>query len=169
MPFPDWMPQHKLCFPFESEHFGPSRLTITPTGYEKDTRGVFSQTHRNRVYGLYVTARFEDDGRGLQYDIADFVQPECFQELEAIVADSAIEIPPAQFQGDDGYIDISFGRESDQRLRISCKSPSPGWNVSCLRLQIEGFVNPDTLAEPRKQVKKLLDVVGQIDSGTMDA
>ena len=169
MPFPDWMPRYEMCFPIESEHFGPARLHITPKGYEKDTDGGSAPDNRNRVYGIYVTARFEDESRGFKYDISDFVQPECFRELETIVAESDIEKPPAQFQGDDGYIDFRFSRETDQRLRILCLSPSPGWDVTCLRLQIEVFVKLETLAEPRQQIKKLLDLVGQIDSGSMEA
>ena len=169
MPFPDWMPQYEICFPIESKHFGPSRLQITPKGYEKDTGGGLAPDHRNRVYGIYVTARFEDEGRGLKYDISDFIQPECFRELEAIVAESENEKPPAQFVGDDGYIDIHFSRVTDHRLRILCLSPSLGWNVTCLRLEIEGFVTPESLAEPLRQIHKLLEVVGQIDSGSMEA
>jgi len=169
MPFPDWMPQYRMSFPIESEHFGPARLYITPNGYEKDTNGNLAPDHRDRVYGLYIAVRFEDDSRGLKYEINDFVQPECFQALASIVVESANEQSPALLQGDDGFIDISFHRESDERLRVLCKSPSPGWNVTCLRLQLDCVVKSESLAEIRQQIGKLIGLVEQIDTGTMEA
>lgn len=169
MPFPDWMSQHGLRFPIASEHFGPARLHITPTGYEKDTNGNFAPAHRDRVYGLYVTARFDDDGRGLKYEIHDFVQPECFHELEMLVAEPSNQAPPVLLQGDDGYLEIRFQREADGKLRIICTSPSRGWSVDCLRLQLECTVNAESLAEPRKQIGELLELVGKIDSGSIGA
>ncbi len=169
MPFPDWIMQYELCFPIASEHFGPARLRITPTGYEKDTNGNLSPSHRNRVYGLYITARFEDDGRELKYEISDFVTPEFFQELERFIVESTNHKPKAQLQGEDGYLDLSFHRIPDGKLRILCVSPSPGWSVNCLRLQLECHVNSEALFEIGKQLGKLLDLIKEINSGSKEA
>jgi len=169
MPFTDWMPQYGLCFPIASEHFGPARLHITPTGYEKDTNGNFAPAHRDRVYGLYVTARFEDDGQGLKHEISDFVQPDCFRALEELIAESTNQVSRVLLQGDDGYLEISFQREVDGKLRIMCTSPSRGWSVDCLRLQLECTVNTESLTEARKQIAELLELVGKIDSGSIEA
>ena len=169
MPFPDWMSQYELCFPIASEHFGPAKISITPTGYQKDTDGNFAPDHRNRVYGLYVTARFEDEGRGFKYNLSDFVLPELFRTLEPVISESTNRECKAQLQGDDGYLDITFIRETVQNLRILCVSPSPRWHVNCLRLQLECHVNAEALAETRNQLQRLLELVEQLDTGSEKA
>lgn len=166
MPFPEWLPQYELDFPIISEHFGPAHLRIIPTGYEKDTDGKLAPSHRNCIYGLYLTARFEEENRELKYDICDFVEPESLQALETFLAESKNDESEMQLLGDDGYLDIHFRHKNDSHLKIVCLSPSPGWSVNCLRLQLECDVDYGMLNETRKQLKKLMTLVREINAGT---
>lgn len=168
MPFPNWMSQYGFSFPITSEYFGPARFQITVAGYEKDTDSKSSRVHRDRVYGLYVTASFEDDKLGIKHSINDFVSPVYFHALEGLIAESTNQVSPVLLAGDDGYLEISFQREIDRKLRIVCTYPSNCWNVDCLRLQLECTVNPESLTEARKQIRELLELVGKIDSGSIE-
>lgn len=168
MPFPDWMTQYEMCFPIASEHFGPARLKITPTGYEKDTNGTLAESHRNQIYGLYVTTQFEDDGREFRYSISDFVPPEMFQELQGVIAEPDEAKSIAQLYCDDGYLDIDFQRVTNGDLQIYCKSPSPGWHVPRLRVRLECTVRAESLSEPRRQIGELVGLIKKIDSGSAE-
>lgn len=169
MPFPDWMPQYELCFEIASEHFGQARIHITPTGYEKDINGTLSPSYRDQIYGLYVTARFEDDGREFRHSISDFVQPEMFEEFQEVIAESDESNSSAQLCGYDGYLDISFQRATNGDLKVSCQSPFAGWQVPCLRLQLECTISAESLSEPRKKIDELLTLIKKINSGSPGA
>ncbi|QDT40608.1 hypothetical protein Pan241w_06660 [Gimesia alba] len=165
MPFPEWLPQYELCFPIISEHFGPARLRIIPTGYEKDTNGNLAPAHRNCIYGLYLTARYEEEKRRLQYDICDFVEPESLQELETVLTEPTNSENEMQLLGLDGYLDLRFQQKRDGGLKIVCHSPSPGWSVNCLRLQLVCEVDSKALFDIRNQLEKLRALVSKINSG----
>ena len=96
-------------------------LKLIPTGYECDEKGI---------YGIYIHGHFEQ-GNAMQLPTGgDFIHPEQFRDLRALISSPNTESKSVQLVGE--IFQLEFKWQDDDRLRLSGTIGTAGWGKSYL-------------------------------------